>query len=413
MKYIFLGSFYADTLLGDIKKFSLGPIGNANDLLQKNIIYGLVKKNKDVLLVTVPNVGSYPNRYKKWYVSKSIEYLSIGCNKVYCKSLSFINLPGVKHFFRFASILFFFIFNGFFKKKNLVLFVYDFEIEFLFASSILKKINRNLHICLIAPDLPGYTSERKSFLYNLYNAFVSKVLHFLNEDIDSYAFISEHMVNKIEVKDRPYVVIEGIYNIETSKILSSKEVPKEHVCKVVFYSGSLDERNGIVNLINAFKLITRDDYRLYIIGDGPLRDFVLKSQLEDVRIEYFGQIGHAETVLLQAQADILINPRLPLEEFTRYSFPSKTMEYLASGIPTLMYKLPGVPEEYFDYCIIIHGYSLSELAKTIEDTIETDYKFAKEKASSAVNFILSKKNPMSQCQKLIDMVEGKIQADFK
>ena len=38
-----------------------------------------------------------------------------------------------------------------------------------------------------------------------------------------------------------------------------------------------------------------------------------------------------------------VNPRQNNEEFTKYSFPSKTMEYLASGVPVVAYKLDGIP----------------------------------------------------------------------
>ena len=41
-----------------------------------------------------------------------------------------------------------------------------------------------------------------------------------------------------------------------------------------------------------------------------------------------------------------MNPRSADAEYTKYSFPSKTIEYLATGVPVVMNRLPGIPEEY-------------------------------------------------------------------
>ena len=40
---------------------------------------------------------------------------------------------------------------------------------------------------------------------------------------------------------------------------------------------------------------------------------------------------------------------------SKYFFPSKMMDYLASGTPTISTKLKGIPEEYFNYCFTIEN----------------------------------------------------------
>ena len=64
-----------------------------------------------------------------------------------------------------------------------------------------------------------------------------------------------------------------------------------------------------------------------------------------MRIEFLGMLPRTDVLELQSKATILVNPRQPVGDFTKYSFPSKTIEYMASGTPLLMYKLPGIPEE--------------------------------------------------------------------
>ena len=57
-----------------------------------------------------------------------------------------------------------------------------------------------------------------------------------------------------------------------------------------------------------------------------------------------GCVTNDEIVRLQCEATLLVNPRPSDKEFCKYSFPSKTIEYMASGTPVLMTKLPGVPD---------------------------------------------------------------------
>ena len=59
-----------------------------------------------------------------------------------------------------------------------------------------------------------------------------------------------------------------------------------------------------------------------------------------------GQVSLNEARALQKTADVLVNPRLNEGEYTKYSFPSKTMEYLSTGRPVVCYKLDGIPDEY-------------------------------------------------------------------
>ena len=72
-------------------------------------------------------------------------------------------------------------------------------------------------------------------------------------------------------------------------------------------------------------------------------------------IRYFGFVSHERALELQAKAALLINPRSPKGVFTRYSFPSKTLEYMRSGKPVVCHRLEGIPEEYDPYLQYIEG----------------------------------------------------------
>ena len=60
-------------------------------------------------------------------------------------------------------------------------------------------------------------------------------------------------------------------------------------------------------------------------------------------------MSREELLKMERRATVMINPTPARLNFTKYFFPSKTMEYLASGTPTVMYRLGCMPKEYDDY----------------------------------------------------------------
>ena len=134
-------------------------------------------------------------------------------------------------------------------------------------------------------------------------------------------------------------------------------------------------------------MLKNPSYRLVICGDGDSRNTVLECVKMDNRVSYKGQLPREEILVLQQKATLLVNPRTSEGEFTKYSFPSKTIEYLASGTPVLLYKLAGIPDEYYEYCF------------TVEDNSDEAL------GMRARKFILTEKSPKNQCKKLVDLIE--------
>ena len=147
---------------------------------------------------------------------------------------------------------------------------------------------------------------------------------------------SKAMLDKLPISDKPRVVIEGIYQ--------PKDIEKveKSIKTSILYTGQLQKRYGIYDLVEAFMLIPNRDYELWLCGKGSHEESLwLEMQAKkDSRIKLLGMLKPEDVLILQKKAHLLVNPRHSNEEFTKYSFPSKTMEYLASGTPTLMCRLP-------------------------------------------------------------------------
>ena len=131
-------------------------------------------------------------------------------------------------------------------------------------------------------------------------------------------------------------MMEGIFDVSRlkSEIYAEKTISRE-----IVYTGNLSERYGILNLAEAFTKLKEQDLRLVICGVGGAYDKLAEMSMKDSRIILRGLLPYDEILKVQRNALLLVNPRTSEGEYTKYSFPSKTMEYFVSGTPTLLYKL--------------------------------------------------------------------------
>jgi glycosyltransferase involved in cell wall biosynthesis len=243
-------------------------------------------------------------------------------------------------------------------------------------------------------------SGSKNIIYRIFKKIDSMIIKNALNDVDFFVVISDLMVNSLKISHKPWIRIEGIYDIS-----KNIEFVKKEKYKTILYTGTLDRRYGVLKLIRAFKSIESLDYRLWICGEGDSRKEIELESRCDSRILYLGQLSHNEVLILQRKATVLVNPRTSNGEFTKFSFPSKTMEYLASGTPTILYRLKGIPEEYFRYCYVIEGNDDTNLKEKIIEICEKSQDELNEIGERAHQFISEFKNPMFQIKKMKDLFD--------
>src|SRR5690606_27241774 len=132
-------------------------------------------------------------------------------------------------------------------------------------------------------------------------------------------------------KHKPYIVIEGLANSKAEELLSVKSTLVKK--KSIMYAGALYEKFGLDILINSFMNLENDNIELWLFGSGDMEEKIRKYTTIDQRIKFFGRVDRTEILEYEKEATLLVNPRPSKEEFTKYSFPSKTIEYMASGTP--------------------------------------------------------------------------------
>ncbi|HEV8409463.1 MAG TPA: glycosyltransferase [Gemmatimonadaceae bacterium] len=135
---------------------------------------------------------------------------------------------------------------------------------------------------------------------------------------------------------------------------------------VVVYSGRLSELGGIELLLNAFGRITDTRFRLVVTGRGELESLVRAAVERDHRIRYLGFVEREHLLEIYQSADLLVNPHSTTLLSARYVFPSKLLEYIASGRPVLTTATPEIADEYRDLCSVIAVESADAVAGDIQ-----------------------------------------------
>ena len=172
----------------------------------------------------------------------------------------------------------------------------------------------------------------------------------------------------------------------------------------MLYSGTLEPDLGVPELLEVFASLP--EYDLWICGQGSMSAEVTRAAKSHANIRYFGFVSHERALELQAKAALLINPRSPKGVFTRYSFPSKTLEYMRSGKPVVCHRLEGIPEEYDPYLQYIEGEGAGAIVNAVRKVLALTPEERLSLGQRARTFVLDNKTPGNQCRRLMDFLRS-------
>lgn len=391
----FLGGIFAKSQSAMILKNSSGVIQNAADSFQKNLIDGLDEvSQRGVVVINLPFIGSFPRRFKKINFPAANDFFGHRSRLI---GGAFFNFSGIKFFSRFFSA--FKLIKGNLQAGD-VLIVYSAHLPFILAALFLREA-KSYKVCLILPDLPEYMGG-SGFFYSALKRVDCFIFYRALKRIDYCVGLTEDMLLKIGFEPGKSLVIEGV---ASDPFGPHRDVSlKEDVKKNILYTGTLSTRYGVVELVRAFSA-SDIDADLRVCGEGDGKNEILKIARNDRRIRYLGQLPRAEVLNLQKQATILVNPRTPEGEYTRYSFPSKIMEYMSSGRPVVMHRLPGVPNKYFDYCFTTENSDPVALVQCLRDALNHPASKLCAVGRRAREFVLKEKSAPAQARRILELLK--------
>lgn len=219
---------------------------------------------------------------------------------------------------------------------------------------------------------------------------------------DGYIFLTEAMNKLLNTQNKPYIVIEGFADEKMSQKSSAPE--NKYKKRVMMYTGAVEEKYGLKTLTEAFLAADVPGTQLQIYGGGGYVPALCEIAKRSDKIKYMGIKLNDEIVECQMKASVLVNPRPTDKEYTKYSFPSKNIEYMASGTPVLTTKLPGMPLEYYDYIYTIANESVEGMENAIKEVFSYTDAELLEKGEAAKEWILKNKSNIVLGKKIISFL---------
>lgn len=254
----------------------------------------------------------------------------------------------------------------------------------------------------IVTDIPGYmdfSGKKVSWLGRIeqHHAVqnIRRMTHFVP--------LTEAMCDIINPeRKRPYVVIEGLVD---SQMKDVEPIPCQDGKRHITYTGTLNAAFGVRNLIEGFMKLRNDDVKLDIYGSGPMKTEIETYVEKDARVCFHGVVPIEEAVKAQRSAFLLVNPRPTTEEFTKFSFPSKNMEYMVSGVPLMTAVLPGMPDEYHPYVFLFKDETADGISRCLEEILTMPKEEVRKRGLQAKTFVLENKNNVRQAKRVIELIQ--------
>lgn len=400
MNILFLSLLYHPDAVREAAALSRVGLQNQANGFQWALIDGIrsnMKEGESLSILNSLPVGIYPAQYRKLILrDKTIggRFTEIGG----------VNLPYVKQKRReraAARLIERWMVES---AQNRTILVYSLYLPYLRVVAAVKKKAPDLKACAIVTDLPcglGLASGRSGLLKRIEYRMGRQSVE-LAGLMDGLILLTEQMAEPLSAVSKKRCVIEGL----TAAIILTPEaidVP-EDTRPAVLYTGTLNRELGIGHLLDAFE--DMDETQLWLCGKGDMEPEIRKAQKQHDNIRWFGFVPQAQAIYLQSKADILINPRTNEGAYTRYSFPSKTMEYMRSGKPVLCCKLDGIPPEYDDYLTYIKPQNAQGIRAAVRAMMRRTQEERGETGRHAREFVLSEKNNRKQGKKALDLLRS-------
>lgn len=268
--------------------------------------------------------------------------------------------------------------------------------------NIIKNNFSDAKVINIIPDLPQYMRGDTAFLRQLAMESYKKRIWNAQKGVDLFSIYTEKMKDYLPCEKKDTIVVEGLF--DGSNLNKKPRTQSNKGTKIVLYAGGLSEQYGLDILVEAFRFLENKGLELHVYGQGSYLNRLQELEQELPNVKYKGFVSPEQAFEKICEADLVVNPRPSSPEYTKYSVPSKIFEYMASGTPVLMTRLPGVLKEYFNYVYVIEEETTEGIAKAIEAVFEIDEQERIDMANRAADFILKEKSAKNQVGRLINAV---------
>ncbi|HLK28108.1 MAG TPA: glycosyltransferase family 4 protein [Puia sp.] len=215
------------------------------------------------------------------------------------------------------------------KKNNIPIILTIHNYRLLCPSGILLH-DGSLFLESVKASFPWSAVRKKVYRNSTAQTFWLAFIVWFHKRIGTWKLVDKYILLTDSVKD---IFISSSLGINASQLVvkpnflrDSNLLMKER--KGFFlYVGRLSEEKGVNVLLDAFK---NTDKELYIAGEGPLKEKVVRASNENPKIHYLGLLNREAVQEMIAQCSALIFPSIWYE-----GMPMTLIEAFAAGTPVI------------------------------------------------------------------------------
>lgn len=392
MKLLYISALSSSRLINEIYKTSGNNPGFAVQKFSRLLVKGLIANGADVVALSNP---PFPAGSKRWVLLDSEKD-----EGVHYKYVPFLNVALLKHLCLFAYAFVYVLLWGCRHRREKAIVCDVLSISVCMGALLASKINRVRSVGVVT-DIYGLMVGKAKVSWTV------RLAAYLNQcyvsSFNRYVLLTSQMNERVNPKGKPHMVMEALCDLS----MAEHDVQDEEKAspRTVIYAGGISERYGLKMLAEAFVRANIPDARLVYYGSGPYVEEFKKLCTAHPNLEYRGVAPNEEIVAEELKATLLVNPRPTTEEFTKYSFPSKNMEYMASGTPLLTTKLPGMPEDYYPHVYFFEEESVQGYADALKKVLSLPADTLYAKGVQAKRFVLQQKNYVTQAQRVLGLLK--------
>lgn len=312
--------------------------------------------------------------------------------------LPFVNLTVLKHLTRFLSC-WFVAAPRLHRSRPDWLVVHGVHSPFLWFA-VMARRRIGVRTAVILTDPPGVVRPDDGTVKRLLKRLDVAVVRSALVRCDAVVVLAEPLAHDFAPRV-PYLVLEGLAATTGSPAPLPTAVASG---PTVVYAGGLLQEYGVGDLVRAFRALPDPTLRLQLYGRGALEPWLAEQSVADPRIQPVRLVAPEELGGIYAHATVLVQPRPAEQDFVPYSFPSKLIEYLASGTVTVSTRLPTIPDDYEPHVVWSEG-GAEGLARALTGVLGWSRSARAAHGAAASRFVTTSRGTTAQGARLVAFLE--------
>ncbi|MFG1652315.1 glycosyltransferase [Micromonospora sp. NPDC049275] len=314
--------------------------------------------------------------------------------------LAFVNLLGLKHLTRFVAA---WRTGGraLRDRDTEVLLVHGVHSPFLWFG-VLRARRRGVRVVPVLTDPPGVALPTDGRLVRLLRGLDVALVRAALARCSGVIALTPALADDF-APGRPRLVMEGICGVDPA---ADDRPASAGSTRDIVYAGGLSRAYGVDRLVEAFRGLPGDDLRLCLYGRGELAGWLREQAAVDRRVVPPELLPRAELLPRLGRAAVLVNPRPVDQDFVRWSFPSKIIEYLAAGVPVVSTRLPGIPPDYAPWLSYAESDTADGLRAAIGRVLDLPVAQARALGAGGARFVRETREPAAQGRRMRDFLAG-------